>query len=449
MTFICDRQTATDLDLFEKPRGEASVFSLFNCTRSTGGKLKLEMLFAYPLSDINTLEERVSMIRYLCVNRNQLHINRENLNFTEIYLKQQNVPYRTSRLTSIRKAIYYALKPNNEYYLIQRGVKQLTDLIIYLYDFFCALDEDQLPEILENYRQTVINRVKKTRLKNVLTLRKKEKLNAQDTGRLDFYFRRKEKSSVRDLLELVYFMDAFQSVAEASVKHCFSLPTFIRNKGSFNITGLFHPFLENPVVNDFSSIPGKRVCFLTGPNMAGKSTFLKALSISVYLAHLGFPVPAANMQLPVFNGLLTTINLSDNINKGYSHFMNEIMRIKHVAAQLRINNNLFVVFDELFRGTNVKDAFDGSLSVINAFSKHEKGFFAISTHLVEVAEQLAGNENVFFNCFEARLDLEIPVYNYKIREGISKERIGLYLLKKEKVIEEIENAGKEESAGKS
>lgn len=129
--------------------------------------------------------------------------------------------------------------------------------------------------------------------------------------------------------------------------------------------------------------------------MAGKSTFLKSLSISVYLAHLGLPVPAKYMKTSKYNGLLTTINLSDNINKGYSHFYNEVLRVKYVAERINQVRNIFVVFDELFRGTNVKDAYEASLSVISAFSKLNKGFFAISTHIIEVADKLKDNKSIF------------------------------------------------------
>ncbi|MBK6527650.1 MAG: hypothetical protein IPG07_20145 [Crocinitomicaceae bacterium] len=66
--------------------------------------------------------------------------------------------------------------------------------------------------------------------------------------------------------------------------------------------------------------------FLTGANMAGKSTLLKSLGLSIYLAHIGFPVPAKKFQTTLYNGIITTINLPDNINKGYSHFYHEVIR---------------------------------------------------------------------------------------------------------------------------
>ena len=98
--------------------------------------------------------------------------------------------------------------------------------------------------------------------------------------------------------------------------------------------------------------------------MAGKSTFLKALGVAIYISHLGFPVPAEKMSTTIYNGIITTINLSDNMNRGYSHFYSEVRRVKEVANKLKEKNRLLVIFDELFRGTNVKDAFDASLLII-------------------------------------------------------------------------------------
>ncbi|MEH3114876.1 MutS-related protein [Pedobacter terrae] len=78
--------------------------------------------------------------------------------------------------------------------------------------------------------------------------------------------------------------------------------------------------------------------------MAGKSTFLKSVGISIYLAHLGFPVPAANMETGIWQGLISTINLPDNLNQGYSHFYNEVLRVKQVAEKIKVSKNIFCDF---------------------------------------------------------------------------------------------------------
>lgn len=174
--------------------------------------------------------------------------------------------------------------------------------------------------------------------------------------------------------------------------------------------------------------------------MAGKSTFLKAIGVCVYLSQLGFPVPAAYMETTTFNGLLTTINIEDNIDQGHSHFYSEVLRVKQVAEKVSQSKNVFVIFDELFRGTNVKDAYDASLAIITAFSKVRKCFFLVSTHIVEVANELKSIDHIDFKYMETLFDNGIPTYSYKLKNGITEERLGWWIVKNEKIVEIIERS---------
>lgn len=440
MKFDIDKQTTNDLELFEKIKGEKSVFSLFNHTKSIGGRKRLEQLFSNPLSDIETIEKRIRIIEYFQRSTVDLDIDKECLDFVEYYLVQQNVPNRFSISRSFINAISYKLKPKNEYYIIQRGIRFMIVLLNDIYNDATDTRSESDAEFIGNYKRIIRDNIENSSLKAVLGLKTRKKLFPHQFGRLDYCFRKAERNNIRELLDIVYEIDVYKSIAFAAHKHGFVLPSFTREANRFHARGLFHPFIENPVSNDFEFAPERNVCFLTGPNMAGKSTFLKSISISVYLAHLGFPVPAQKLETSLYHGLLTTINLSDNINKGYSHFYNEVQRVKYVAERINAVGNIFVVFDELFRGTNVKDAFEASLSVITAFSKLNKGVFAISTHIIEVADKLNDNKSLFFKYFEANLVNEVPQYNYTIKDGVTDERIGMYILKREKVIETIENA---------
>jgi DNA mismatch repair ATPase MutS len=120
--------------------------------------------------------------------------------------------------------------------------------------------------------------------------------------------------------------------------------------------------------------------------MAGKSTFLKTIGILVYVAHLGFPVPAKELRISVFSGLYTTINLSDNLNFGYSHFYSEVRRVKEIVTKFNPDKKIVIIFDELFRGTNVKDAFEASASIISKLAKIKSNLFFISSHILEIAD---------------------------------------------------------------
>jgi DNA mismatch repair ATPase MutS len=107
--------------------------------------------------------------------------------------------------------------------------------------------------------------------------------------------------------------------------------------------------------------------------------------------------------------------------------------------KIKEKKNLFVIFDELFRGTNVKDAFDGSLLIIESFAKIPDSTYFISTHITEVAEKVKDLRNIQFKFFDSKLVDNIPTYEYKLENGISHERLGMYILKNEKIIDILES----------
>src|SRR6185295_7447432 len=109
---------------------------------------------------------------------------------------------------------------------------------------------------------------------------------------------------------------------------------------------------------------------------------------AVYIAHMGFPVAAKSMEFSVFDGIYTTINLPDNLGIGASHFYAEVLRVKKMASELNSGKSLFIIFDELFRGTNVKDAHEATVAVTNAFAGNKTSMFIISSHIVEAGEAL-------------------------------------------------------------
>lgn len=129
--------------------------------------------------------------------------------------------------------------------------------------------------------------------------------------------------------------------------------------------------------------------------------------------------------------------MSDNFNRVYSHFYSEVQRIKFVVEKLKIDKNKLIVFDELFRGTNVKDAYDASLAVISALSNIKDCFFLISTHIIEVAEKLENNKSISFRKMEITHTTDSYEYTYLMKEGVSYDRIGLEIIKKENVIATI------------
>lgn len=438
MEFITDDQTVHDLDLFGDDRQGPNVFSLFNRVASKGGELFLRKLVENPLSDRQILEDRITILQYLTRYPDFIEIDRERLKFIEIYLNIEENRDVFSVPDQILKELKYLLKPDNELSICHRAVRMLSKLILELKRWAGDDDTDAIPAVVLRYKKAVHDLIQQSGL---LYVQEADQLKMLTCAKLDFYFRKKEKSKVRELLDIVYSLDAFKAVADTAVECGFVYPEFVDAESCIKIKGLFHPFLSAPVPNDFELGAGKNMCFLTGPNMAGKSTYMKSVGVAVYLAHIGFPVPAKGMKLTEFKGLTMTINLSDNIRLGYSHYYSEVIRVKQVAEQIGTLKNMVVIFDELFRGTNVKDAYEASLAVISAFAGLDKSMFLISTHILEVAEHLENRNKIDFRFFEIESKGGVYTPTYCLKSGVSAERVGMYILNREKVVETIRKAG--------
>jgi len=201
---------------------------------------------------------------------------------------------------------------------------------------------------------------------------------------------------------------------------------------------LYHILIPKPVAYNIELNPEHNFVFLTGANMAGKSTLIKAVGSAVFLAHIGMGVPAAGMRLTLFDGLLSNINVVDNIAKGESFFFNEVQRIKNTIEKINNGKKWLVLIDELFKGTNVQDAMKCSLTVIKGLIKIKNSLFILSTHLYEIGEELKRFPNISFKYFETIVKDEQLEFSYQLKDGISNDRIGYVILKREKVVDMLE-----------
>jgi DNA mismatch repair ATPase MutS len=144
------------------------------------------------------------------------------------------------------------------------------------------------------------------------------------------------------------------------------------------------------------------------------------------------------MEFAVREGIYTTINLPDDLTSGSSHFYTEVLRIKKIARELAKAKNLFLIFDELFRGTNVKDAYEGTVAVTAAFAERENCVFVISTHITEAGEILKERcNNIHFVFLPTRMENNKPVYTYQLAEGITTDRHGMLIINNEGILDII------------
>lgn len=441
MSFIIDKQTLDDLGIFSKGRSK-SIYGLFNKTHTTGGARILEEMFRHPLSDIDAIEKRTDTIEYFLKNPMRFPFDANVFNAVEYYLDNTDTRTQIDLNDKIlKKKFQRLLNTDTEYQMIYKGVTGIIKLIAELKDFIGHIEKNA--EIGKNIDS--INEIKSILYDNDLkwidTEKASSKIPINKIAEYDQLLRFKMKDNVKEVLLFIYIIDVYISVANVAREKGFVIAKPIEgNENILDMKGIYHPHLANPTDNTIYIDESKNIIFLTGANMAGKSTFMKTFGIVIFLAHVGFPVPAKEVSFSVKNGMYTSINLPDNINQGYSHFYAEVLRLKKVALDVNHYKNMVVIFDELFRGTNVKDAFEATVAVTSALAGLSHSTFIISTHIMEAGEALRENHpNVNFLYLPTIMDGETPKYTYTLTEGITEDRHGMIIINNNKIIEILKN----------
>lgn len=243
---------------------------------------------------------------------------------------------------------------------------------------------------------------------------------------------------LKRLIKGLHRFDALQSLAAASAHRGFTFPD-IRDKGEpfLQVDGLFHPLIKQPVRNDFRAADQTRVLFLTGPNMAGKSTFMKACGLVVLFAHLGMAVPASSASLRVCDRLFAALTVRDSITAGESFFLAEVRRVRSLVDYVLAGEVVFALLDEMFKGTNVLDARDATTAVVVGLSHAQSSFTIVASHIVEVANAVAGDQAIELACFDVQMKGTAVEFSYRLNPGVSDQRVGWMLLEREGVVERL------------
>ena len=427
--FTVDRQTLDDLNLLGKFRPH-SIYSLFNKVRTRGGQRLLEEMFRQPMTDAAAINHRSQTFRYF----QELHLDfpfqLEPFTLIENYIGAGTAGNTIASLVNmLRKKIMGTFLRDEQYAQLQAGLVATIDALNKLMDL---LDKVNI-ESVEDARAIL----KDKRLAWLQQERGVQQFSLMKTSKYDLLLRHTMQNEIEILLNCLYQLDVHIAVSNVARQHDLSYARALpADQNTIQASALWHPAIDKAVANPVSTGKDSNVLFLTGANMAGKSTYMKSFGIAVYLAHMGFPVAARDMIFSIRDGLYTSINVADDLNKGYSHFYAEVLRVKTVAEQVSKGRNLVVIFDELFKGTNVKDAFDATLQVTNALAKYRNCYFIISTHIIEVGEELGkGDHPIQFAYLPTIMEGAIPRYTYRLTEGITADRHGMVIIGNEKILE--------------
>ncbi len=433
-----DNTTFSDISIFHQEE-EFSIFHKLNFTRTVGGREWLRKFFSEPHDDLKKIIGTQRVIRTFMehVNHWPMDISNGTVLVMDKFMDYSLDPI--SEAPASFNNLFYKMLHSEDYSMVKYSVTHFADFYRGIRKIAELLDGLDLPVNIQLYIDRIQGLLKEQPLQRLSETEPGQKFSARQNLYFGYHLRGRHKTGTLELIDIYSRLDAWYSMAVAVKTYGLTFPEFVEQQTPLvDATGLYHILLPKPVAYDLQMNPEHNFLFLTGANMAGKSTLIKALGSAVFLAHIGMGVPAKKMKLTLFDGLLSNINVVDNIAKGESYFFNEVQRIKNTIQKIDNGKKWLVLIDELFKGTNVQDAMKCSLTVIKGLIKMKNSLFILSTHLYEIGEELKTYPNISFRYFETNVKEEQLEFSYQLKEGISNDRIGYVILKREKVVEMLE-----------
>lgn len=241
---------------------------------------------------------------------------------------------------------------------------------------------------------------------------------------------------ISEWLETVGELDALCSLGTFAYNHPqYTYPELTEKPFCFLATQMGHPLMPaSQCVKNDATIPSRPFfLIITGANMAGKSTYLRTIGVNYLLACIGAPVCCERLKLHP-NQLITSLRTSDSLSDNESYFFAELKRLKRIIELLNQGQQLFIILDEILKGTNSMDKQKGSFDLIRQFMQL-KANGIIATHdllLGSLIKQFP--EEIRNYCFEADIKENELTFSYKLREGVAQNMNACFLMKKMGII---------------
>jgi len=232
-------------------------------------------------------------------------------------------------------------------------------------------------------------------------------------------------------LDVLHEIEAMNSLATFAYNHQKFVFPMVDGSVTFSAKALGHPLIpeKERVNNDFKIVDKQQICVVTGANMAGKSTFLRTVGVALVLGGNGCVVAAKEFSYKPMP-FVTNMRAIDNLLKHESYFFAELSRLQMILNRLKENGELFFILDEILKGTNSLDKYQGSMALIKQLLKYN-GFGLVATHDLELGQlEEQTSKQVFNNCFEVRFNNEGLSFDYKLRTGVTESHNATYLMEK-------------------
>lgn len=432
-----DKTTLRDLAVFPAD-GSGGVFALIDRTTTQAGRDVLRKHILNPPDSYEQLAAIQDTIKFWSSHGDLwpvVILNGTLVMLDKFFESAEGASAPPSGLAAMLTPTFQKLFNKREYFFTKFSLSHLSDFLKGCLQLTAIADMPNVPERL----LAELNKMKGN-LEHKLTSELTE-INEHTPfatlARLQYHARREMKNTVYRLIASYALLDAWQSMARSTNEHKLvfaelvpELPVLLEGEG------IYHPLLATPVSYNLSFGAGKNFLLLTGANMSGKTTFLRAVGISSLLAHLGMGAPAKRLRTSFMQGIITNMHAEDNILKGESYFYAEVQRMKQIAAKLSSERPHLALMDELFKGTNVHDACECTKAVVEGLMNHPNHIMALSTHLYEVAQQFSSDSRILFYYFVTNISASGEYkFTYQLRQGISDDRIGYLILQQEGVID--------------
>ena len=233
-------------------------------------------------------------------------------------------------------------------------------------------------------------------------------------------------------LEALGNLDALCALGTFAFNHPdYTYPTIADRPFVFRAKDMGHPLMprEQCMVND-AEIP-QRPYFLiiTGANMAGKSTYLRTIGCNYILACIGTPVCCSSLEIYPAH-LMTSLRTSDSLANNESYFFAELKRLQQILERLKNGEEMFIILDEILKGTNSMDKQKGSFSLVKQLlNLRTNGIIATHDLLLGELKQYFPNE-ISNYCFEADIQNDELTFSYQLREGVAQNMNACFLMQK-------------------
>ncbi len=244
-------------------------------------------------------------------------------------------------------------------------------------------------------------------------------------------WKNKNQSRLGDWIAVIAEMEL--AISLASLVHnepAWCMPVVDEAYFHFQGTEIGHPLIPalSRVTNDFSMNGAGKMAIITGSNMAGKSTFLRSLGVNFILAGLGAPVCAHHMSLCDVK-MISSMRVADNLAENTSTFYAELKKLQYIIEAVNRNEQVFILLDEVLRGTNSTDRHMGTRALVRQLIK-KNAVTLIATHDTDLARSESSNPVVSNYHFEGKILNDQLFFDYRIKKGVCDSFNATTLMKK-------------------